>query len=137
MPTRTKKPAPKETEAPKEPKLPEATKLPEANEPDDDFDSGPKVVSLNSELSTVRMAVRGAQLLADAEAYGFMDEEGEMDSPLCISALLAIVGARIELVQGVIRQEVNPGLLWGPHNAVTEGEFRPVGDVYLLEWNRA
>lgn len=142
MPARRKKtpkdnPAP---EAPGEPSPPEEIKAleelaaPEENESDE---SGPKVVSLSRELSAIGLAVQGAQLIADSAACGFLDEGGRQESPQCISSMLSIVGARMVLLQAVLRHEADPVVLWGPHNAVMRSEFRPDEDVYLTAWNRA
>ena len=43
---------------------------PEENDADE---SGPKVVSLSRELCGIGLAVRGAQLIADSAAFGFLD----------------------------------------------------------------
>jgi hypothetical protein len=108
---------------------------PEENEPEE---HRPKVLSLNRELSAVALAVRGAQIMTDLDvAGGYLDEEAEEDSPQCVASMLAIVTARLDLVGRVIRREVNPALLWGPHNAVGEHESRVEGDVLLTEWSHA
>lgn len=108
---------------------------PEENEPEE---NGLKVISLNRELSAVALAVRGAQILTEIDAYsGFPDEFMELDSPCCVASMLALVGTRLDLVGQVIRREVNPALLWGPHNAVGAHEFRDDGDVLLTEWSHA
>lgn len=146
MSPRRKKKTPQDTPTPEAPQIPgeptasEETKILEeltALEENESDESGPKVVSLSRELSAIGLAVRGAQLIADAAAYGFLGEEGKQESPQCISSLLSIVGARLVLLQAVLRQEADPAALWGPHNAVMQGEFRPAEDVYLTAWSRA
>ncbi|HEX8820470.1 MAG TPA: hypothetical protein VF794_11130 [Archangium sp.] len=138
MPTRRKKKAPEETTAPEATKLEEPEKNePEENEPEEPEETGPKVVSLNRELSVITMSVRCAQITADMDAYGFMDEDMEADSLHGVSSVLALVGARLDLLQAVVRREVNPALLWAPHNAVGEHEARVAEDVLLTEWTYA
>ncbi|KFA89968.1 hypothetical protein [Archangium violaceum] len=134
MPTRRKKKAPEETNAPEESKPPEES---EENVPEEPEETGPKVVSLNRELSVIGLSVRCAQIAATMEAHGFMDEDMKADSPHGVSSVLALVGARLDLLQAVIRREVNPAVLWGSHNAVGEHEARVDEDVLLTEWNRA
>jgi hypothetical protein len=134
MPTRRKKKAPEETKTPEETKAPEEPEESESEEPEE---PGPKVVSLNRELSVIGLAVRCAQITADMDAYGFMEEDTEAVAPHGVSSVLVLVGARLELLQAVIRREVNPALLWTPQNAVSAHEARVDEDVLLTEWNRA
>jgi hypothetical protein len=142
MPTRRKKKTPEETEAPEESKAPEGNE-PEENEPEENAapeepeEAGQKVVSLGRELAILGLAVRTAQIAADVEAYGFMDEDMEATALHGVSSVLALVGARMDLVQAVIRREVNPAVLWSPHNAVGAHEIRVDEDVLLPEWSRA
>ncbi|OJH33560.1 hypothetical protein [Cystobacter ferrugineus] len=113
---------------------PEEVGSPEASEPDEPEEVGPKVVSLGRELSALNLTLRGAQLLTDTGLYGYLDVGGQGDVFHCVSATLSFLGARMGLLQGVIRREVNPAFLWAPHNAVAAHESRDDGDLFLTEW---
>jgi hypothetical protein len=135
MPTRRKSKAPEET-TPKEPEEARSEEPEEARSQEPE-ETGPKVVSLNRELSVIGLSVRCAQIAADMEAFGFMDEDMEADALHGVSSVLVLVGARLDLLQAVIRREVNPALLWTPQNAVRPHEARVDEDVLLTAWNRA
>jgi hypothetical protein len=59
------------------------------------------------------------------------------DAPTGIFSILALVRNRIELLRRCIRNEMDPALLWAPHNAVEDpavsGEFPE--DIILFSWD--
>ena len=132
-------PRSRKKKTPEVPTIPEVTPLDEprsldAGGLDEPEEAGPKVVSLGRELSALNFTLRGAQLLTDTGLYGYLDAEGQGDVFHCVSSTLSFLGARMGLLQGVLRREVNPVLLWAPHNAVAAHESRDDGDLLLTEW---
>lgn len=97
----------------------------------------PQVVSLDLELALLSGATRGAQTLADLLAQKALDTRDERDAPTGIFSILALVRNRIELLRRCIRNEMDPALLWAPHNAVEDpavsGEFPE--DIILFSWD--
>lgn len=96
-----------------------------------------KVVSLNLELSTLEHATRGAQILSDLQATGgFPDDDSERAAPLCITAMLTLLGVRLRHLRRVVRGEENPAHLWEPHNSAGDAETLADGeDVFLPAWD--
>jgi hypothetical protein len=96
----------------------------------------PQVVSLDLELALLSGATCGAQTLADLLAQNALDTREERDAPTGIFSILALVRNRIELLRRCIRNEMDPALLWAPHNAVEDpavsGEFPE--DIILFSW---
>lgn len=91
-------------------------------------------VSLNSELSNLEHALRGASLLAELLAnHDLPDEETQRMAPHCITAQLALVNARLRHVGRVIRGEEDAETLWAPHNATSPSPLPgDDGDVRLV-----
>jgi hypothetical protein len=96
-----------------------------------------KVVSLNLELSTLEHATWGAQILSDLQATGgFPDDDSERAAPLCIAAMLTLLGVRLRHLRRVVRGEENPAHLWEPHNSAGDAAMLADGeDVFLPAWD--
>lgn len=90
-------------------------------------------VSLNFELAEVLDAIAGVQLLAQRlREAGASDDPEHPQTVDSVLAGLSMVVARLKAVVAAIRDEVDPGTLVAPHNAVPGDDKRP--DVSLRGW---
>ncbi len=79
--------------------------------------SPPKAVSLRYELDALRDAVQAARMLADATRHRTAgDAHDQARAPDACSAVLALVGTRLQLLDLVISGEASPRLLLAHHN---------------------
>ncbi len=79
--------------------------------------SPPRAVSLRYELATLQEAVLAARMLADATRHRMAgDAHDQARASDGCSAVLELVGARMQLVDLVIQGEVSPRLLLAHHN---------------------
>ncbi len=79
--------------------------------------SPPKAVSLRYELATLEEAVLAARMLADTARHRMAgDAHDQARAPDACSAVLALVGARLQLLDLVIGGEVSPRLVLAHHN---------------------
>ena len=91
----------------------------------------PRSVSLRLELSEIGEAVLAARLVADLIAHGgAQNAEDAMRAPGACSAVLAIVDARLRLVDAVLAGDVDARALLGSRNEV-RGDRNVEGDILL------
>lgn len=90
--------------------------------------------SLADELATLVRAIEAAQELAEAAS----EPSGARGAPTAtleaLAGLLALVSARLGDLGRVVREELDPRFLWGPHNIVTPEAMNDAGDMVFRAW---
>lgn len=104
--------------------------------PDEPTIKPPKLrrISMEAELSALSLCMRSVEILAlQADTFALGEEEAERDALGCIAVLMSLVGSRMELLRSAVMGELNPALVWAPHNNLV-AELPPGSDLILTEW---
>ena len=91
-----------------------------------------KIVSLSNELDLLMGTIRGARILTEKWNEAPFGIGVDPELPRAISATLAILMARVDLLDRAARGTIDPRLVWRPENAAIEDEG---AEVQLPAWS--
>lgn len=94
-----------------------------------------KTVALSLELGCLMRAIVAAQRVLETGPEPY---ETEHQHSASVRAVLTLVTCRFDLVRRVLREEVDPEVLWGEHNAsVTKDDAGDEdADIRISQWSR-
>lgn len=97
-----------------------------------------KRVSLLAELGTIGNCLTAIRIMAaelDTDQFANVTDYGA--APACIESISVLITERLRLLSRVIRDEVDPRLLWCPDNAVSPGiaDDPEIKDIIITGWS--
>lgn len=94
----------------------------------------PRAWSLADELSTLAHAVEATRRVADTATLPSDTAHDPVATAVALAGTLALVTTRLRDLGRVVRGEIDPRLLWAPHNAVEPDALGSVDDVIFRAW---